>query len=446
MFPYIPNTEKERSEMLKSISVSSIDDLFKDIPEQLRMKNELNIPMGLSELEVEHKMNLLANKNKSTEDLICFLGAGIYDHYIPSIIRHLIGRSEFYTAYTPYQPEISQGTLQAVFEYQTMICNLTGMDVSNASMYDGATAAAEAVVMAVESTKRKQVIISQTVNPDTRQVLKTYCRFKGIELVEIEADQGVSDIEKIKHALNKEVAAVILQSPNFFGIVEEIETLEKSIHENKSLLIMSVDPLSLGVLKSPSELGADIVVGDAQCFGINTSFGGPGLGFLNTTSKLMRKMPGRIVGETDDGHGNKGYVLTLQAREQHIRREKATSNICSDQTLMAIGAAVYLATIGERGIKEIGLQCIQKSHYAMKALTASGKYKLLFDKPFFKEFVIQGNQEIGKLQTHLQNQGILGGYDLSKEYPQYANSMLLCITEKRTKSEIDQLVKGMEGM
>jgi len=408
MFPYIPITEREKNQMLDFISVKSIEDLFKDIPDNLKLNRELNIDKGLSELEVEKIMTNLANKNKSIEDLICFLGAGMYDHYIPSICKHLTGRTEFYTAYTPYQPEISQGTLQAVFEYQTMICNLTGMEVSNSSMYDGATAAVEASVMAIENTKRNTIIVSKTVHPDTRQVLKTYLKYKGYDLLEVDESDGVTDIEKVKSLLNKDVAGVIIQSPNFFGIIEEVEELEKDIHLNKSLLIMSVDPLSLGVLK------------------------------------LMRKMPGRIVGETDDSHGNKGYVLTLQAREQHIRREKATSNICSDQTLMAIGAAVYMATIGKEGIKEIGAQCIKKSHYAFNQLIESGKYKPLFNKPFFKEFAVKSDTCLCEINNKLLDNNILGGYILEEDYPQYKNSMLLCVTEKRSKDEIDKLVKVME--
>ncbi|WP_346894100.1 aminomethyl-transferring glycine dehydrogenase subunit GcvPA [Clostridium sp. UBA871] len=444
MFPYIPITEREKKQMLDFISVKSIEDLFKDIPDNLKLNRELNIDKGLSELEVEKIMTNLANKNKSIEDFICFLGAGMYDHYVPSICKHLTGRTEFYTAYTPYQPEISQGTLQAVFEYQTMICNLTGMEVSNSSMYDGATAAVEASVMAIENTKRNTIIVSKTVHPDTRQVLKTYLKYKGYDLLEVDESNGVTDIEKVKSLLNKDVAGVIIQSPNFFGIIEEVEELEKDIHLNKSLLIMSVDPLSLGVLKSPGELGADIAIGDGQSLGANINFGGPGLGFLNTTKKLMRKMPGRIVGETDDSHGNKGYVLTLQAREQHIRREKATSNICSDQTLMAIGAAVYMATIGKEGIKEIGAQCIKKSHYAFNQLIESGKYKPLFNKPFLKEFAVKSDTCLCEINNKLLDNNILGGYILEEDYPQYKNSMLLCVTEKRSKDEIDKLVKVME--
>ena len=444
MFPYIPITKKEQKEMLEFVSAKSIDDLFKDIPNNLKLNRELNIPSGLSELEVEKIMTDLAKKNKSTENLICFLGAGVYDHYIPSIVKHLIGRTEFYTSYTPYQPEISQGTLQSIFEYQTMICNLTGMDVSNSSMYDGATAAVEASVIAIESTKGNTIIVSKTVHPDTRQVLKTYLKYKGYNLIEVDETNGVTDIEKVKLVLNKDVAAVIVQSPNFFGIIEEVEDLEKMIHANKSLLIMSVDPLSLGVLKSPGELGADIAFGDGQSLGGNMNFGGPYLGFLNTTTKLMRKMPGRIVGETDDGHGNRGYVLTLQAREQHIRRGKATSNICSDQTLMAIGAAVYMSTIGKEGIKEIGIQCIKKSHYAFKNIIAGGIYKPLFNKPFFKEFAVKSNVSAYELNKKLFENDILGGYILEEDYPQYKNSTLFCVTEKRTKQEINKLVKVME--
>lgn len=444
MFPYIPITERERNQMLNSVSVKSIEDLFKDIPDNLKLNRDLNIAEGLSELEVQKIMTSLAKKNKSTEDLTCFLGAGMYDHYIPSIVKHLTGRAEFYTAYTPYQPEISQGTLQAVFEYQTMICSLTGMEVSNSSMYDGATAAVEASVMAIENTKRNTIMVSKTVHPDTRQVLKTYLKYKGYNLLEIDENQGVTDIEKVKASLNTDIAGVIIQSPNFFGIIEEVDELEKIIHSNKSLFIMSVDPLSLGVLKSPGELGVDIAIGDGQSLGSSLNFGGPGIGFLNTTKKLMRKMPGRIVGETDDGHGNKGYVLTLQAREQHIRREKATSNICSDQTLLAIGAAIYMATIGKEGIREIGVQCIQKAHYAFNELTHSGKYKPLFNKPFFKEFAIKSDTCLCEINEKLLENRILGGYNLEQDYPQYKNSTLLCVTEKRSKEEIDKLVKVME--
>lgn len=444
MFPYIPNTEKETQEIFDFLSIKSMDDLFKDIPNELKLNRELNLEKSLSEIEVTNRIKDLVRKNKSIDDITCFLGAGSYDHYIPATIKHLIGRSEFYTAYTPYQPEISQGTLQSIFEYQSMICNLTGMEVSNSAMYDGATAAAEASVMAIDATRRKTIAVSSTVNPETRRVLKTYLKFKGYNMVEIEECEGTTNIEKLQSVLDKDIAAVIIQSPNFFGIIEEIGEVEKLVHSNKSLLIMSVDPISLGILKSPGELGADIVVGDGQGLGANISFGGPGLGFLNTTKKLMRKMPGRIAGQTEDVDGERGFVLTLQAREQHIRREKATSNICSDQTLISIGAAVYMATLGKEGIKEIATQCIKKSHYAYEALTSSGKYKPLFNKPFFKEFAIKSETSPCEINKKLLNENILGGYNLAKVYPHYENSMLLCVTEKRTRKEIDTLVKVME--
>ena len=444
MNPYIPSTEKQKEEVLSFLSMKTIEDLFSDIPDEVKLNRDLNIPEGLSELEVEKIVKNLSLKNKSSEDLVCFLGAGIYDHYIPAVVKHLAGRPEFYTAYTPYQPELSQGTLQAVFEYQSMICNLTGMDVSNSAMYDGATATVEAAMMALEQTKRKSIIVSKTVNPETRKVLKTYMHFRGYNMIEIDEQEGLTDIEDLKKSLNKDVAAVIIQSPNFFGIIEEVEEIEKLIHQNKGLFIMNVDPISLGILKSPRELGADIAVGDGQCLGANMNFGGPGLGFLNTTKKLMRKMPGRIVGQTEDVDGKRGFVLTLQAREQHIRREKATSNICSDQTLVSIGAAIYMATLGKTGIKEVASQCINKSHYALKELVSSGKYKPLFNKPFFKEFAIVGEECGCSINKKLLERNILGGYNLEKEYPQYKNSILFSVTEKRSKEEIDLLVKNME--
>ncbi|GAA0114662.1 aminomethyl-transferring glycine dehydrogenase subunit GcvPA [Clostridium senegalense] len=444
MFPYIPNTEKETKEILDFLSIKSVDDLFKDVPGDVKLNRELNLESSLSELEVEKRLKSLAAKNKSMDELTCFLGAGNYDHYIPALVKHITGRSEFYTAYTPYQPEVSQGTLQAVFEYQSMICSLTGMEVSNSSMYDGATATAEAAILAIASTKRNTIVVSKSVSPDTRKVLQTYLKFRNYEMVEVDLDDGTTDVEKVISSLDKTVAAVVIQSPNFFGLIEDVENMVEAIHKNKSLLIMNVDPISLGVLKSPGELGADIVVGDGQCLGANISYGGPGLGFMNTTKKLMRKMPGRIVGQTEDVDGKRGFVLTLQAREQHIRREKATSNICSDQTAVAIGAAVYMATLGKEGIKEVAKQCLVKSHYAYNELIKSGKYKPVFNKPFFKEFVVKTETSPCEINNKLLENNILGGYNLGKVYPEYENSMMLCVTEKRTREDIDNLVKVME--
>jgi glycine dehydrogenase subunit 1 len=446
MNPYLPLTPDDQEYMLKTIGVNSVDDLFEDIPKEVRFNRSLNMKQGMSELEVEACMNKIAALNKNTDDLVCFLGAGAYDHYIPSIIKHIVSRSEFYTAYTPYQPEISQGTLQAIFEYQTMVADITGMDVANASMYDGATACAEAAQMAIDSTRRKSIIVSKAIHPETRKVLHTYMEGKNVKVIEIDEVDGVTDAEKVKAELTKDVAAVIIQTPNFFGIIEELSELEKLVHENKSLLIVSCDPISLGILKNPGEQGADIVVGDGQALGNNLNYGGPYLGFLATTTKYFRKIPGRLVGETTDKDGKRGFVLTLQAREQHIRREKASSNICSNQALNALTALIYLTTLGKKGIKEVAYQSMQKSHYAFDEMIKSGKCRKVFNKPFFKEFVVSTDNSVEEVNKILLKNGILGGYYLGKDYPLYKKSMLICVTEKRTKGEIDNLVNVVGGV
>jgi glycine dehydrogenase subunit 1 len=446
MFPYIPITPEDEKKMLSSIGLKSLDDLFSDIPENVRLKRKLNLPEGISELELLKCTNALANKNLDTSELTCFLGAGAYDHYIPSLIKHIVSKSEFYTAYTPYQAEISQGTLQCIFEYQSMICEITGLEAANASMYDGATACTEAALMAVDSTRKKKILVSKTIHPETRKVLETYTKFKDIELVEIDMTDGVTDVEKLKAAIDKKTAGVIIQNPNFFGIIEDVKEVEKVTHDNKALLIMSVDPISLGILKSPGELGADIAVGEGQSLGNNMSFGGPYVGFMATNSKLMRKMPGRIVGQTEDLDGKRGFVLTLQAREQHIRREKATSNICSNEALNALTAAIYLTTMGKKGIKEAAYQSTQKAHYAFNEITKSGKFKPLFNKPFFKEFAVTSEKEPSIVNTELLKNKILGGYPLDENYTSYKNSLLFCVTEKRTAEDIDKLVSVMEGV
>lgn len=443
---YLPITAEDKDIMLKAIGVNSVDDLFEDIPKEVRLERSLNINKGMSELEVEAYIKQITDLNRGCDDLVCFLGAGAYDHYIPSVIKHLVSRSEFYTAYTPYQAEISQGTLQAIFEYQTMIANLTGMDAANASMYDGATACAEAAQMAVDATRRKSVIISKTVHPETRKVLKTYSKFKKLNLIEIDEADGVTCIDKLKSELNKDIAAVIIQTPNFFGIIEELSEIEKLVHQNKSLLIVSCDPISLGILKNPGEYGVDIVVGEGQSLGNNLNYGGPYLGFLATTNKNLRKMPGRIVGETVDKEGKRGFVLTLQAREQHIRRDKASSNICSNQGLNALISLIYLTTLGKKGIKEVAEQSLQKAHYTFNELTKSGKYKGVFNKPFFKEFVLTSPNSVEEVNKVLLQNKIIGGYDIGKEYPLYKNSMLICVTEKRTKDEINKLADVLEGI
>lgn len=444
MHRYIPNTDAQKKEMLESIGANSIEELFQDIPSNLRFQGDLNLGEPLSELEVRKHMNELANKNKS--DLTCFLGAGAYDHYNPGIINHIISRSEFFTAYTPYQPEVSQGTLQAIFEFQTMITSLTGMDVTNASMYDAATAAGEAIVMACDNARKSKIVISSTVNPQTIEVCRTGLGARDIEIVIAPEKDGVTDIDALKELVDGDTAGVLVQSPNFFGIVEDLTAIEPIAHQQKkSALIVSTDPVSLGILKSPGSLGADIVVGDAQAISSPLSFGGPYIGFLAATSKLVRKMPGRIVGQTEDAEGKRSFVLTLQAREQHIRRFKATSNICSNQGLVMLMTTIYLSTMGKQGLKEVASQCAQKAQYAFNKLTESGKFKPLFPgQPFFKEFAITSDVSVDKLNEELLKNEILGGYELGKDFKEYENGVLICVTEKRTKEEIDELARIME--
>lgn len=441
MARYIGNTNKDRANMLQEIGYDSIDSLFRAVPESVKLKTNLNLPSAQSEMELVKNIKSLSNKNINMDDYTCFLGAGAYDHYIPSVIDQLISRQEFYTAYTPYQPEISQGTLQVIFEYQTMISELTGLPVVNASMYDGATALTEAAIMACESTKRSEVIIASNVHPEGIQVLNTYAQFRNITVIEAGLNDGQVDIEDLKNKINKNTAAVIIQSPNFFGIIEDIAAMKDLVHENKSLLIVSADPISLALLKSPGELGADIAVGDGQSLGNSLSFGGPYLGFMAVTEKLMRKMPGRIVGETVDKDGNRGFVLTLQTREQHIRREKATSNICSNQALNALIATIYMTLMGKEGLKKAAELCLQKSHYAYNELIKTGKFSPMFAKPFFKEFVVKSNESITDLNNKLLNSNIIGGYDVEKSYPEMKNCWLVAVTEKRTKEEIDYLTR-----
>ncbi len=444
MNPYILNTNEDERAMLDTIGVKNIEDLFQDIPEKIKLNRKLNIGEPCSEIELSKKLKEIAKKNQSAEEMICFLGAGAYDHYIPAAIKHITSRSEFYTAYTPYQPEISQGTLQSIFEFQTMIAELTAMDVANASMYDGATATAEAAMLAMGSKKKNQILVSKTVHPEIREVLHTYMRFHGGEIVEIDYKEGETDVEKLQEVISENTAGVIVQNPNFFGIIENMENIEKIIHENKAMLIMNVDPISLGVLKAPGQIGADIAVGEGQGLGNPLNFGGPYLGFMAVTSKLMRKIPGRIVGQTEDLEGKRAYVLTLQAREQHIRRQKATSNICSNQGLNALAATIYLSLMGKQGLKEVGEQCIRKSHYAFDKIIESGKYKPLFNKPFFKEFAVESSAAVNKVNGTLKDNGIIGGYNLGTHYKELSDSMLICVTEKRTKKEIDLLSKVME--
>lgn len=439
---YLPMTEEDKKEMLQTIGVDSIDDLFSDIPDKVRFKREYNIKKAKSESALLKELSRLAAKNADLQQHVSFLGAGVYDHYIPTIVDHVISRSEFYTAYTPYQPEISQGELQAIFQFQTMICELTGMDVANSSMYDGGTALAEAAMLAAGHTRRKKVLVSRTVHPESRDVLKTYAKGQAVEVIEIPDKDGLTDLEALKAEINEEVAAVIVQYPNFFGQIEPLKKIEPLIHDVKGLFIVSSNPLSLGVLTPPGAIGADIVVGDAQPFGIPASFGGPHCGYFAVTKKLMRKVPGRLVGQTTDEDGKRGFVLTLQAREQHIRRDKATSNICSNQALNALAASVAMTALGKHGVKEMAVQNIQKAHYAKNALKESG-FSIAFDGPHFNEFIVKLRKPVGEINEKLLEKGFIGGYDVSREYPELKNHMLVAVTELRTKEEIDHFVKEL---
>ncbi len=441
MTRYIGNTENEKKEMLEEIGINDIRDLFDAIPDSVYLNRKLNIPENLSEIDLIKNLKSLADKNKNLGDYTCFLGAGAYDHYIPSVIDSLISRQEFYTSYTPYQPEISQGTLQSIFEYQTMICELTGMQVSNASMYDGATALTEAAIMSCEATKRNEILIAKSVSPESKKVLTTYSKYRNMIVIEVEYKNGQIDIDDLKSKINENTAALLIQSPNFFGIIEDIASVEQLVHDNKSLLVVSADPISLAILKSPGELGADIVVGEAQSLGTPISFGGPYLGFFATTEKLMRKMPGRIAGQTVDQNGKRGFVLTLQTREQHIRRDKATSNICSNHALNALIATIYLTILGKEGLKEVANLCVQKSHYAYKELLKAGKFTEVFTAPFFKEFVVKSEESVDLLNDKLIKDKIIGGYSIEKDYADIGNGWLVAVTEKRSKEEIDLLVR-----
>lgn len=432
MGSYVPSTLQERQEMLESIGLSSIDQLFSHIPDELKLKGELNLPSGMSELEVSSAMKKIAAKNVVFGSI--FRGAGAYDHYIPSIVKSVTGKEEFLTAYTPYQAEISQGVLQSIFEYQTMICELTGMDVSNASVYDGATAAAEAVNMCCERS-RKVVFCSAAAHPDTIAVVKTYCWAAGHELVLLPVKDGKTDLDAMASQLDKKTSACLyLQSPNFFGQLEEMEKAAEMIHSVGAKLIAGCNPIALGLLKTPAEQGADIAVGEGQPLGMPLSFGGPYLGFMAATQAMMRKLPGRIVGETVDVDGKRAFVLTLQAREQHIRREKASSNICSNQALCALTASVYLATVGPDGLKQAASLCYQKAHYLAQQLCSIPGVSLRYSGTFFHEFVTD-QKDSDKLLSALEQQGILGGYPLAD------GGILWCATEKNTKEETDRVVE-----
>lgn len=445
---YLPMTEQDQAEMLAAIGAETIEDLFSDIPEEIRYKGELPVSSKLDEYALTRHMSRLAGRNVNADTHPSFLGAGIYDHHVPSVINHVISRSEFYTAYTPYQPEISQGELQAIFEFQSYICELTGMAVANASMYDGATAFAEAGNLAASATRRKKLVVSSTVHPESRQVLASYAHGLNLEIVEIGYQNGVTDMEALAAAISEDTAAVMIQSPNFFGSVEDIQAAADLIHPNKGLLIVSANPISLGLLEAPGKLGADIVVGDAQPLGIAGSYGGPTCGYFAVSQAHMRRIPGRIVGQTTDRYGRRGFVLTLQAREQHIRREKATSNICSNQALLALSASVYMSLLGKQGMLDVSELNLQKSHYAKQTLASIEGVSTPFTSPTFNEFVIKlpDHTSMEDVQSKLLAAGFIGGYDLGREYPELSGHMLIAVTERRSKEEIDEFKAVLEGL
>jgi len=413
--------------MLHEISVGSIEELFQDIPERLRHA-QFNLPSPLSELELKKELNQLASLNASLDNYACFLGGGSYRHFIPSTVEHVIGRSELYTAYTPYQAEVSQGTLQGTYEYQSLACQLTTMEVSNAGMYDGSTAAAEAVIMACLITKRDKVAVSTTVNPTYREVTSTYVKARNLSMETVELDSE----------LPADCACLVVQQPNFFGYLEEMEAHVQKAHDTGALFIAIVDPISLGMFKPPGRYGADIAVADGQALGNPTSFGGPGLGVFTCRQEYLRQMPGRIVGKTVDVDGKPGYVMTLVTREQYIRRERATSNICTSEALMALAAAVYLATLGKMGLRQVAELCYHKAHYAAERIARLKGYSLVFPKPFFKEFAIRCPVTPSLINQALFKEAIIGGLDIGHIID---NSMLLCVTEMNTKDEIDRLVE-----
>lgn len=439
--PYIPHTDEERKEMLESMGLKSVDELFDYIPSSLAPKS-FDLPAGKSEYDVLRHIYGLANKNAT--DLVCFVGGGFYDHYYPAAVDSIISRSEFYTAYTPYQPEISQGTLQAIYEYQTAICRLTSMEVSNASLYDGGTALYEASMMAVRITGRRKIIVGQGVSPIYRVMLKSYTHNLNLEFEEIPLTDGITDREKFKAAVDKNTAAVIVQNPNFFGCVDDFTDIAEIAHAAGAVVVCSAYPLSLGLLKPPGEMNADIVTGEGQSLGLPLSFGGPYLGFMATKMEFARKMPGRIVGATNDSEGRRGFVLTLQTREQHIRRDKATSNICSNEALCALAALSYMCLVGKQGLRDVARVCAEKAAYMKERLARIPGVKIKYPAPTFNEFAIDLPKDAGAVIGDLIEKGFAAGFPLGRYYEGMEKSMLIAVTEKRTKEEIGCLAEALE--
>ena len=441
-FRYLPNTEQDRQDMLEVIGAKDIMDLFSDIPENVRLDEPMDLPASLSEYELLKHARELASKNTTASELPYFLGAGVYDHHIPAVVNHIISRQEFLTAYVPYQPEISQGGLQALFEWQTMICELTGMDVTNSGMYDGFNALAEAANLAIGKVRKtNKILVSKAVHPQGIEVLHTYSDGMEYQVEEIGLADDVTNLEELKEKLDAETAAVVVQYPNFFGSIEDLKEMKEIMADSKALLIVSSNPLALGKLESPGTLGADIVVGDMQPFGIAMSFGGPHAGYLAVTNDLMRKLPSRIVGQTADVEGKRGFVLSLTTREQHIRREKATSNYSSNQALFTLASAIAMTAYGKQGIQDLAQRNITNAHYLGKQLQEKG-FELVNQSPYFNEFLVKLDHPISAVNESLFEKGFIGGYDASSVYGT-EHVMLICVTEKRTKGEMDAFVDAL---
>jgi glycine dehydrogenase subunit 1 len=441
---YLPLTPQDEKAILARIGVASFQELLdRVVPPEIQHRGAVGIPPAISETEIQSLLKKIAGRNSSTEDFISFLGAGVYDHYLPAIVDHLISRSEFYTAYTPYQAEVSQGTLQSIFEYQSVICELTGMDISNASMYDAGSALAEACHAANSIKGKNRLIMSDLVHPYYQKVVKTYTQECCIEIVNCPSRNGVLDLAALDDLLKAEASCVAIQQPNFYGYLEDAPEIEKIVHRHGSLLVAAVDPLSLGVVSAPGEWGCDLCVGEGQGMGISQGFGGPLLGIFSAKLEFARYLPGRIVGETVDLEGKRGFVLTLQTREQHIRREKATSNICTNEALCALSSLIYLCTLGKSGIVELGDLILSKSHYLRDRLSRLNGVKLYSNREFFKEFVIETNQPATEIVDQMLGQKIFAGVPLSVFDPKMTNRLLVAVTEKRTKEEIDRYVDGL---
>jgi glycine dehydrogenase subunit 1 len=447
MMRYIPNTEAERQAMLQTLELTTIDELFSGIPEELRFAGALDIPPALSEQDVLRHMRILASRNANVEDYAAFLGAGAYHHFIPSIVPVLTSRGEFMTAYTPYQPEMAQGTLQALYEYQTLICQLTDMEVANASLYDGSTAVAEAVLMARRVTQHDDVLLSEAVHPEYRAVLRTYLQNLGMQVHEVSVDEaGQTPLSRVRERLSPRTACVVAQSPNFFGVIEDLSGFAEALQGEKALLVQAVaEPVSLGLLKPPGAWGADIVVGEGQAFGNTLTYGGPYLGFFATRDRYVRQMPGRLAGETVDTEGRRGYVLTLSTREQHIRREKATSNICTNEGLCALAATIHLCALGKVGLRRLAELNLQRATYARQQLTSIPGCRIPFSGPTFNEFVLETPKPAGDLIRQLSAQRLIPGVDLGRFYPERSHQLLMCVTEMNAREDIDRLCAALSA-